>query len=146
MSSRAARFAALLAALTLLVGGGCGGGSAYAPASSPRPVTSLGDDSERVALLSESLEDLEAALDEELAAAAAVTPAAPPDAERCEQACNLCFNICALSESICAIAARHRDSASLGAQCLEGRVRCKLGTRDTEAVCDCSESERRIRI
>lgn len=134
--------------LALLLGTGCGGGSAHAPEPDQynAPPHAGPDDTERVAAMTESLDDLDDALVRELAEVTPVSPETPPPAERCEEACNLSFNICDLSERVCTIADRNPDNSLLFEQCIDARVRCKRGARDTRAVCDCSAVELRIRI
>jgi hypothetical protein len=139
------RRALVLGALACLAAAaGCGGGAATSQVRA-EPTPSMWHDVDQVAVLAESLDDLEAALDEALAEGPDGVPVTVP-VERCEEACNLCFNMCELSDRICEIAGRHRESGTLGAQCLDARVRCKRGTQDTDAVCDCSAVEVRIRI
>ncbi|MBX3272098.1 MAG: hypothetical protein KF729_17665 [Sandaracinaceae bacterium] len=71
--------------------------------------------------------------DAERAVAAAI------EARRCEEeACPAAGQVCELSGSLCAIAARHAGDQELAARCADGRRRCAGARARVAEVCGCA--------
>lgn len=119
-----ALLAAILSALALAAGAGCGGSAEY------------GHDTATVVPERESPVELE---EEQLGLDDRLTEVLSHPEPNCDRACELGDAICDLSTRICGIAERHPDDTQTSTRCTDASTRCDGARERIAAQCTCAD-------